>query len=403
MKKLMILGASRSQVPLIRAARRLGCHTIAVSTPGSWPGFKEADECCYTDISDPEAVLVAAQEKMIDGITTCCMDTGVEAVGRVCSAMNLSGLSLEAARTARNKLRMKQAFKRGKVECAGFIEVRNLQDLEKAMMELSFPLVLKAVDLMGSRGIYFCRDKDEALAWYPAVMAATKKAYCLAEEFLTGTLFDGAAIVQNGSMVFSMLDNSILYHKGHVPTSIGHSLPFLLEEEAGTMARNQMECAARAMGLDNTALDFDLMYTGDRVCVIEVNARAGACCLSELAGWQKGIDYYEVLVRLALGEEIRPYLDRSSTAGACIAKTLYSETDGTVTSIELPDSSLIQDKNVLDFSLDVQKGSEIRRYTNGRDRIGQLILTAPDLKACETHMNQILSNLHIGVGHTVPD
>lgn len=39
MKKLMILGASYSQLPLINKAREMGIYTIAASTPGDWPGF----------------------------------------------------------------------------------------------------------------------------------------------------------------------------------------------------------------------------------------------------------------------------------------------------------------------------------------------------------------------------
>ena len=65
MKKLMILGASYSQMPLIQAAKRLGIYTIVCSTPGSWPGFAEADECSYTDILDPQAVLAEARRTQI--------------------------------------------------------------------------------------------------------------------------------------------------------------------------------------------------------------------------------------------------------------------------------------------------------------------------------------------------
>ena len=71
MKKLMILGASYSQLPLYEAAERLGIKTIAASTPGDWPGFQAADESTYTDISDPGAVMEAARKFQADGITTC--------------------------------------------------------------------------------------------------------------------------------------------------------------------------------------------------------------------------------------------------------------------------------------------------------------------------------------------
>ena len=75
-KKIMILGASYSQIPLMRAARRLGFTVIAASIPGNYLGFGEADEIAYVDITDPEAVYEAAREREISGIATCCMDVG---------------------------------------------------------------------------------------------------------------------------------------------------------------------------------------------------------------------------------------------------------------------------------------------------------------------------------------
>ena len=59
----MILGASYSQLPLYEAARKLGAATVAASTPGDWPGFAVADESVYADITNPEAILKAAQER----------------------------------------------------------------------------------------------------------------------------------------------------------------------------------------------------------------------------------------------------------------------------------------------------------------------------------------------------
>ena len=76
MKKLMILGASYSQLPLYEAAERLGIKTIAASTPGDWPGFQAADESTYTDISDPGAVMEAARNFRRTVLLPAAVDTG---------------------------------------------------------------------------------------------------------------------------------------------------------------------------------------------------------------------------------------------------------------------------------------------------------------------------------------
>lgn len=47
MKKILILGAGIYQVPLIKAAKRLGIYSIVVSIPGNYPGFALADKVYY--------------------------------------------------------------------------------------------------------------------------------------------------------------------------------------------------------------------------------------------------------------------------------------------------------------------------------------------------------------------
>ena len=69
-------------------------------------------------------------------------------------------------------------------------------------------------------------------------------------------------------------------------------------------SREQVLKAVRAIGLDNTAVDLDMMAVGGEAFVIEVNGRAGASCLPEMVGLRYGTDYYEALIRLALGEDV---------------------------------------------------------------------------------------------------
>ena len=47
MKKILILGASIYQVPLIQTAKRFGFYTIVASIQGDYPGFALADKIYY--------------------------------------------------------------------------------------------------------------------------------------------------------------------------------------------------------------------------------------------------------------------------------------------------------------------------------------------------------------------
>ena len=391
MKKLMILGASTSQLPLIRAAKKAGIYTITASTPGDWPGFQEADDFTYTDISDGKAVLAEAKRLKINGIVTCCMDTGLKAIGLVSDHMGLSGPSKEAAETVTDKYKMKEAFQKHGVTCARHICIKDETQLLEAMEKLSFPVVVKAVDLMGSRGIFRCDTKEEILINYRKTMELTRKDYCLVEEFIEGTLFGAEAMIQKGKMVFCMLDNTESY-SGYVPTPVGHSVPFDKEKSLGDLAREQVAKAIRAVGLDNCAVNCDLIYKDGRVYVIEITGRAGATCLPEITGLCYGINYYEAMVKLALGMDVSPMFQKKAPQVCSIARSITSSRDGVVKSIS---NHNIPDDHILNLSLYLKPGDLVHRYTNGRDRLGQVIIKGDTLPDCRQRLDEVLAKINI--------
>ena len=391
MKKLMILGASYSQLPLYKKAHEMGISTVAVSTPGDWPGFQAADEYSYTDITDPQAVLKVAEELHIDGITTCCLDAGVRAIGYVCENMGLKGLSASAADISNDKFKMKEAFVRGGVNCARHICIHNREELTEAIERFDFPVVVKAVDLMGSRGIFRCNNREEVFDYYEKTMAATRMDYCILEEFIEGQLFGCEAMLLDGEFVYC-LPNNIEAFQSYVPTPVGHSVPYRKQKELGAEVEKQVMLAAKAVGLDNCPVNCDLIEKDGKIYVIEITGRAGGTCLPEMVSLYYDIDYYEAIIRLAMGMDVAFMFRKDSAHRANLSRTLLSERDGTVKAIHNVNPPA---PDIVDLSFNIEPGEEIHRYTNGRDRLGQVIITGDSLDECENRIREILSKINI--------
>ena len=88
----------------------------------------------------------------------------------------------------------------GGVRCARHICIRNREELAEALEKLDFPVVIKAVDLMGSRGIFRCDTSEQAFSFYEKTMEATGKDYCLVEEFIEGEPFGCEAMMSEGRL-----------------------------------------------------------------------------------------------------------------------------------------------------------------------------------------------------------
>lgn len=393
MKTLLILGASYSQLPLIEAAQKLGIRTVTASIPGDYPGFQAADAYIYANITDAEAVIDAAKQVGADGIATCCMDTGLFAQGSACSALGLIGPSRQAVTLCTNKSLMKEAFLKAGVQTAAYRKIHHQHELAQAMQELTFPLILKAVDQMGSRGIYRCDSSEEVYANYPKTMAATRKEYCLLEEFIEGTLFGVEAMVKNGEPVFMLPDGTTAF-QGFTPTPVGHYVPAPELEPVTEQILEQVRKVITALGFDNCPMNCDFILRGDQVYVVEATARAGATCLAELVGTYYGVNYYEQIVRLAMGLPLDEKLGGTEVHTPNLSHIIISRKAGIITALENHNSPA---EDILDLSFNVEVGDEVRSYTNGRDRLGQIIIKGESLNACRERLSEVLKHITIEI------
>lgn len=390
-KKIMILGATYTQVPLICAAKELGYLTVVTSTPGDYPGFNYADEICYADISNPLEVYDEANKLKINGIATCCMDTGVKSIGYVSEKLGLCGLTENAARLSNNKYLMKIAFEENGVNTAKYRKVSNLDELKMALKQLSMPTIVKAIDLQGSRGIFIVKNEDEAVKGFKQAMEATEEDFCVIEEFIEGEEFGAQAFIYRGEIIFVLPhgDNTYMYNTA-IP--IGHYAPLTFSEDILKKTKEQVALAIKAIGLDNCAINVDLILKDNQVYVIELTGRAGATCLPELVSIYYGIDYYKMIVLMAMGEDPRNEFNKKNkicTANA--SRFLLSEKDGIIKKII--NTNLSDDKNIFNITIDVKPGSVIKKFTDGRDRLGQVIVIGENSQYCLKKIEEVISNI----------
>lgn len=391
-KRLMILGASYSQIPLIKAAQRMGVTALVASIPGDYQGFQYADEIVYVDITDPEAVLTAAREAEIDGVATCCMDVGIRALGYVCENLKLPGLSIAAAEASCNKYLEKEAYMRHGVNTARFYKVHDKGELEEALTHLEFPVMVKAVDLMGSRGIFRSDNKAEALQNFEKSMEATVQDFCIVEEFIEGSMFGVEAMVSHGKLAYVLpLGNDL--RQGNPPFPVGHHVPWEQEEVLFSQVWEQTEKVVEALGYDNCPMDLDCMLKDGKIYIIEATGRAGATCITDTVSIYYGIDYFEAIVRVALGMEVYGMFHRKDVPKTpSVTRLLSAEEKGIVETIQVPEKL---PEGVVDLSFNIGKGSQVQPMENGRDRIGQLIIKGESLEQCYNQMENVLSQIHL--------
>ncbi len=377
--RLMILGAGRGQVGLIKAAKELGYRTVVTSIKGNYPGFALADEVCYADISNPEEVCKAAKELGVGGVATACLDTGITALGYTCETLGLVGLSAESARLSGNKWLMKQAFAKYGVSTAAFERVSSKDELIALIDRIGLPVIVKAIDLQGSRGITIAHSVEEAIEGFEYAMSETAKDFCIVEQFIEGEEFGGSAFVYNGEILYVIPTGDVTF-KGKTGVPVGHNIPVDLSEDEKAQADRTARLAIQALGLDNCAVNIDFIRKDGKVYMIELTGRIGANCLAELTSIYRNIDIYKMIADTAMGKDPRPYLEEEYTHTPCCSKMLFSDKSGVLTDIINENGD---DGDICEITFFKEIGDTVNKFTNSKDCVGQVIVkTAVGENAC---------------------
>lgn len=369
-KKLMILGAGIYQVPLIKKAKEMGLETLVVSIKGNYPGIALADSFYDIDTRDYEKILEVAKKEKISGICTSGTDVAVRAIGYVCENMGLRGISKDAALKVTDKLLMKEALKAGGVSTADFVSVSSYEECQTAAEKLGFPVVVKAVDSSGSRGICRVDNIEELEKAYKEAKKVTKKAYILVEEFIDAKEIGVDAFIGEEKMEAFFPHEKFTYTVNGTTMPIGHKFPYQASKALLENLRGQIELAAKALNMKNCPLNADVFVKGEQVWLIEVGGRTGATCIPELISIYTGYDWYEAIIRSALGENV-DFKGRESNP--CMGALLFSNQDGVIEKIESIKLEKLS-KQGIKVQFDYQKGDKVEAMKNGTDRIGHVIM-----------------------------
>jgi biotin carboxylase len=370
MKKALILGAGIYQLPLIRKAKEMGFYTLVASTAGKYPGFSLADKPCYVDTTDSESIVRLAREENIDCVCTTGTDVAMRTLGAVCDALHLPGITESTGVLVTNKREMKRSFEAGGVCTARFREVESLEQLQAAFDLFGKPVICKAVDTSGSRGIIRVDSAEQLPGAYKYVMSATRKSYFIIEEFISGVEFGAQAAVFDGEVQFVMTHGDIVYH-GKTDVPIGHYVPYSIPAVVEEEARRQIDLSVKALGLTTCVINVDFILCDDQVYVLEIGARGGGTCLPELVSIHYDIDYYAYILDLSLG--IKPNV-QFVPQYPCGNLLITSDQGGVLDCIEVDDSEL----DIVETVFDYKHGDMVPAFRLGPDRLGHVVLKGAD-------------------------
>ena len=397
-ESLIILGAGVMQGPAIKIAKELGFYTIALDGSIQAPCISMADRFEQIDLKDKEGIETFARSIQGSSGRLGIMTAGTDfsaSVAWVAERLKLPGIPYEAALNASDKSRMRECFKKAALPSPDFFTIGKADKLET--IPLPFPLVIKPVDNMGSRG---CRRVDNIEELHEAAKAAIDFSRCgraIIESFMDGPEFSVDAIVYHGEItICGLADRHIFFPPYFI--EMGHTMPTVIEEEKQSAMLETFCAGIRALGLAGGknigAAKGDIKLTAQGPMIGEIAARLSGGYMS---GWtypySSGAQPIKAAILAAMGREPQGLVP--SKNWTC-AERAFISIPGTVKQIV----GLDQAQNmpcVKDIFPRIAEGGKAVFPENNVTKCGNIIAAAPERQAAifaaETAAKSILLRL----------
>jgi biotin carboxylase len=402
-EKLIILGAGVMQGPAIRIAKELEFYTIAIDGSKEAPCVSLADQFEQIDLKDKEGIEAFARSLQSKGSRLGIMTAGTDfsaSAAWTAEKLGLPGIPYEAALNASDKSRMRECFKKAGLPSPDFITITD-EDLpftvKSPLPALNFPLVIKPVDNMGSRG---CRRVDNLEELNEAAKTAicfSRSGRAIVENYMEGPEFSIDAIVyHNGITICGLADRHIFFPPYFI--EMGHTMPTIIETGKQQAILDIFCAGIHALGIAGAenigAAKGDIKLTANGPMIGEIAARLSGGYMS---GWtypySSGVQPVKGAILAAMGRKPEGLIPVKKQI---CAERAFISVPGTVKSITGIEKAQAL-PCVKDIFLRISEGCKVSFPENNVTKCGNIIAAfserAAAIEAAENAARSILIRL----------
>lgn len=311
-KKLLLLGGGHAEIPLIQAAQKLGYYVITTGNAREGLGHPYADKNVFADFSDKDAMLELARVEGVSAVCSGCNDFALLSTVYVCEKLGLPGHdSYETSLLIHHKDKYRALAERLGIptprSCRVMLPAHSepghcerSMAIEEACSQLSFPLIVKPVDLTGGKGIHRVNNVDEALAAYEDAVSRTREDHLVVEEFVTGTNHGFSAFLVGGRIAFYFADNEQYYLNKYMVS--GANTPSTTSRHGLDLLVEYSERIASALNLVDGILHIQYIERDDGIpVIIEICRRPPGDLYIKFVKYATGVDYPKMIVAAECG------------------------------------------------------------------------------------------------------
>jgi biotin carboxylase len=319
--RLLVLGAGPAQLGLLAAARKRGLYVVAADRDASAPGFRYADRRAIVSAEDEHALERLAEAERVDGIVAPGIDWPVGIAARIAEKLGLPHpVTPAAASLATSKVKQRERFAQAGVPQPRFATCKTVEEARAAAKELGYPLVVKAPDRQGQRGLSVVADKRSLEPAVAAALEVSRSGALLVEELAQGREVTVNAFSVGGRYHALTITDRRTASSPAFGVALAHTWPCSRPPRQIAQAIDAARRAAVALGIAEGPTYTQVIVSEQGAFVGELAARLGGGHDGELCRTALGVDLNDLALDAALGISVPPHrlAPRARVGGACV-------------------------------------------------------------------------------------
>ncbi|WP_182914675.1 acetyl-CoA carboxylase biotin carboxylase subunit family protein [Paenibacillus thiaminolyticus] len=389
--RVLAIGAGKEQSYVIKKAKDMGLHVIAVDGNKGSSGFKYADKSYVVDISNETEVIKIAEKEKIVAVLPTPIGRYLTTIGAVNDYLGLKGISKKAAFNCTDKMKTHEILIEHGVKTARQIKIRKGTSIEEINENFYYPFILKPRYGAGSKGVRVIRNSEELLSYYEEGI--------LVEEFMTGKEYGLDGIVRNGVFHLILVREKVLTDFPF-RQEIGYIAPAPIFDKTLENIRLSAQKVCNAIGLTDCLLHADIIIEDDVIKWIELSGRPSGLHISSfMVPNVTGENYIQQQINYLIGKNEEIVLHSFDVYKKMYLGFFSFSKIGYVTYV--PDKKrFVNNDYVFDYHCHIKNGDYLDQIKDGSDLIdrGFFAITGQTIDEMCDRAQSIISKFHIEKG-----
>lgn len=273
MEKVLVLNGSFCELPLIEECHKMGFYVVTTGNMPNLMAHKYADEYIKADYSQYEDILSLVKDHGIDHIITCANDFGSITASYVDEHMGWHHHdTFETAKLLHHKDLFKEYIQSKGYPTPYSLVFTNVSDAEEFVKkDAVYPIIIKANDLTGGKGILKAYTQSQALSAIENSFSMSRSKHILIEPFIIGNQQTFVTFLHNKKVIATSSCDSFSYINPYLIQA--ETLPAEGIAEVQEMLISIIEEMARDLNLYDGIFAFQYIRNDKDVKIIEMMRR----------------------------------------------------------------------------------------------------------------------------------